>query len=147
MANSNINVTHLTPSHLTLSRLCGVEVLSPLIVSEGSPAIYTCLIRHRQKKLPTPRIDQADRFDTGTMSPAFPLNVDTLLPMLCALFTGTCVLAFLIILSTTLAAEFNEFGSFPYVHTLFPARNASGAWPLVITLDAGQIRNTPYVQP
>ena len=74
------------------------------------------------------------------MPPAFPLNVDTLLSMFRALPTRACVLAFLIILSATLTTELNEFRSFPDVNTLLPASNASRARPLVITLDAGQVK-------
>lgn len=74
------------------------------------------------------------------MTPSFPLNVDAFLPMFYALPARTCVLASLIILPAALATEFNEFGTFPDMNTFFPARNASRAWSLVITLGAGQIR-------
>jgi hypothetical protein len=92
-----------------------------------------------EKEVYLVRRNRADRFDTGAMSPAFPLNADTISPMFYTLPTWTCVLAFLIILSATFATEFNKLRSFPEVNTLFPTRNASRTRPLVITLDTYQV--------
>jgi hypothetical protein len=102
-----------------------------------------------EKEVYLVRRNRADRFDTGAMSPAFPLNADTISPMFYTLPTWTCVLAFLIILSATFATEFNKLRSFPEVNTLFPTRNASRTRPLVITLDTYQvyIYKHPHPQP
>lgn len=83
---------------------------------------------------------KTDRFNTGTMTPALPLNADTLLATFNALPARACVFAFLIVLPATFATKLDKFRSFSHMDTLFSPCNASRARSLIITLDARQVK-------